>query len=102
MSVGATNKLFVWALALDGVYPARGYINGSQPTMTMSTDPSIHCGFSIEPRDNGDIDIYSTVAWAWGNRSAGGQFWFTSQWWSWWWLTGITFDITTLITPYHL
>ena len=102
ISAGATNELFAWAFSPDGNYPTRGYINGSQPTMPMFTDPSIHCGFSIEPRDNGDIDIYSTVAWAWGNRASGGQWWFTSQWWSWWWLTGITFDITTLITPYHL
>ena len=102
ISAGATNELFVWAFSPSGNYPTRGYINGSQPTMPMMTDPSIHCGFSIEPRDNGDIDVYSTVAWAWGNRASGGQWWFTSQWWSWWWLTGITFDITTLITPYHL
>lgn len=102
ISAGATDRLFVWAVSPTGVYPARGYIYGASPTIPMSTGADTDCGITIEPRDNGDIDIYSIVAWAWGNRASGGQFWFTSQWWSWWWLTGITFDITTLITPYHL
>lgn len=105
---GTMNKTQVIGITgCDAVFPAIGDINGGQPTWNMSWGISArgNVGISISFDSNGVLHVYTSMFVSQMQRAYRDPtygFWWESRAYGWLWLTGFTFRVSILNTPYKI